>query len=89
MKVNTYAELLERLHSSKPNPYYYEILATNFELLLRQFYITNQGRVAKDLRMSTSKLSNYTVMFKELIRHNATISYYNEDDALIMELCDA
>ena len=89
MKVNTYAELIERLHSSKPNPYYYEILATNFELLLRQFYITNQGRVARDLGMSTSKLSNYTVMFKELIRHNATISYHNDDDALIMELCHA
>jgi len=64
-KFQTFKELHKVLHSENPNPQYYQILITNSRLILTEIAIRNQGQVAKDLDMTTSKLSNIVGILRE------------------------
>jgi len=64
-KHKIYKELLKELHSKDPNPMYYTLLISNARLVLTEIAIRNQGQVALDLNMTTSKLSNIVGILKE------------------------
>jgi len=62
----TYKELIENLQTPpENNPVYWRTLITNAEVILLQIAKTNQGVVARDLKMSSSKLSNILPILKE------------------------
>ena len=72
MQELTYKELITLIHSKEPNPNYYQQLTQHSHSIVMQVAITNQGVVARDLKMSASKLSYLMPLFKEFARASSS-----------------
>ena len=64
-KVKNFKQLVSTLHTKEPNPLYWRTLVLNSSIVLLEIEMRNQGVVAKDLKMTASKLSNIVSLLRE------------------------
>ena len=67
MLITSFAELLQELHNTKPqpNPKYWQTITANAKLIILEVALRNQHQVAKELNISLPKFNSIMPLLRE------------------------